>query len=121
MRPILLAPILLAPILANCGGAEDAQSTASDDRVCALVKNAVVARGQYQEAHIAGCDGSAPNEDLNGYAVVRLNAYCREEICGSVLLGWYAVQLGSGRVFEWNVADWQLGPEINPASQPPHS
>lgn len=118
---MLLAPILLAPILANCGRTEDAQSIASDDRVCELVKRAVAKRGDYREAQIAGCDRSAPNEDFKGYAVVRLNAYCREEICGSVLLGWYAVQLGSGRVFEWNVADWQLGPEIRPASPPPYS
>jgi len=103
------------PILANCGRAEDGQLAASGNEVCKLVKSAVVAQGQYRETQIAGCDGTVQNEYPEGYTVVRLNGFCREQVCGSVLLGWYAVQQTSGRVFQWNVADWALGPEINPA------
>jgi hypothetical protein len=33
-------------------------------------------------------------------------------MCGSTLIGWYAVEKASGRVFEWHVGEWKLGPPI---------
>lgn len=65
----------------------------------------------YPEARIAGCEGGE-SEDIPGLIVLRLNAVCRQELCGSVLMGWYAVDVETMRVWEWDVEAWQLGEEI---------
>ena len=75
---------------------------------------AVVAAGIYGSAQIQGCDGGAPEEAAPNFNLLRLNAYCHEEICGSVLLGWYLVDTESGRVWEWDMAEDARGAEITP-------
>lgn len=113
-RLFVPASFLLALSLANCGAPKANDLAVREDEVCALIKNAVVAQGQYREAQIASCD--PVSEMRKGYLVTRLNGHCREEICGSVLLGWYAVHRDSRRVFKWTVGDDTPGAEIYPAS-----
>ena len=114
MRFPLLTPALFAPALLGCGGPAEERQASSDNAVCELITAAVVARGEYREPQVAGCD--TMSEKPGGYLVTRLNGHCREPVCGSVLLGWYAVQRDTGRVFEWNMAEDALGPEIVPSS-----
>ncbi|VVT05008.1 hypothetical protein ERY430_41175 [Erythrobacter sp. EC-HK427] len=69
-----------------------------------------MANGTYRDEQIYGCElGPREGTDLH---TGRLNAHCREEICGSVLLGWYAVDLEAGRVYDWDYEEWQPGEEI---------
>ena len=81
---------------------------------CDLAIAAVVAAGIYGSAQIQGCAGGAPEEAAPNFNLLRLNAYCHEEICGSVLLGWYLVDTESGRVWEWDMAEDARGAEITP-------
>ena len=67
----------------------------------------------YPEAQIAGCNGG-PSEDNSNIYHFRLNGVCREEICGSVLMGWYAVDKKSGRAWELDINDYSHGLEITP-------
>lgn len=81
--------------------------------VCDKIKAAVVASGEYSAAQIDGCfpvEGEDP--DNPGFYITRLNAVCQQEVCGSVLLGWYAVEAKTGRVFEWDVATLSMGKEL---------
>ena len=114
MRFHPLTPALLAPALLSCGGPAHERLASSDDGVCELITAAVVARGEYREPQVAGCD--ALSEEPGGYLKTRLNGHCREPVSGSVLLGWYAVQQDTGRVFEWNMAEDAIGREIVPSS-----
>lgn len=55
-----------------------------------------------------GCE-VVPTED---FFVIALRAAChlpRGEICGSTLLGWYAVRRSTGQVSEWDMAEDRLG------------
>ncbi|WP_285709618.1 hypothetical protein [Erythrobacter oryzae] len=73
----------------------------------------LAANKTYRAEQMASCDGG--KDDNNpGYYVLRVNAYCREpQGCGSVLLGWYAVEEATGAVHEIVAADWQIGPRID--------
>jgi hypothetical protein len=108
---LLLPLILLAFNAASCGRPVNAASVSSDDEMCELAKDAVSAEGLYDKTIMAGCDGGV-SEEMSDYYILRLNSHCQEDVCGSVLLGWYAVEKDTGRVFVWNVADWSLGDEV---------
>ncbi|WP_156878177.1 hypothetical protein [Sphingopyxis sp. QXT-31] len=96
--------------------AEASFDISADAKACDLLKASLVANRDFEEKNIAGCDGVVDSFNPPGFRIARVNGYCHEEICGSVLMGWFAVEEDTGRVFEWNVADEELGPEINPAS-----
>lgn len=83
----------------------------SERTACERVVESVVQAGRYTRNIINGC-GHASDEDAPNYFVVRLNTHCREEICGSVLLGWFAVNKQSGRVFNWDVGEGQVAGEV---------
>jgi hypothetical protein len=59
-----------------------------------------------------GCETIGAVDGPHGYYVLALRGRCREQVCGSTLVGWYAVRKRTGCVFEWNVAEWKLGPPI---------
>jgi hypothetical protein len=110
MRFHLLTPVLLVPALLSCGRPANDRLASSDEEVCELITAAVVAQGEYRKPQVAGCD--ALSEKPGGYLITRLNGHCREPVCGSVLLGWYAVQQETGRIFEWNMGEDAVGREI---------
>jgi hypothetical protein len=73
----------------------------------------LAANKTYRADQLAGCDGGR-DENNPGYYVLRVNGVCRDpQGCGSVLMGWYAVGAATGAVYEWEVAEWQLGPRID--------
>jgi hypothetical protein len=79
----------------------------SAEEACDRARAAVAARGDYRISQIVGCDGGLSSDHIDevGYYVLRLNGACREEICGSVLLGWYAVNQSTGDVYDWDIGD----------------
>jgi hypothetical protein len=125
-KPRILAVVILASSLLSCG-TEKGKPTpsteteayfdvAADAKACNLIKAALVARGDFKATDIAGCDGIIDSANPPGFRVTRVNGYCHEEICGSVLLGWFAVEEDTGRVFEIaDVGDWKLGSEVTPS------
>ncbi|HET6525590.1 hypothetical protein [Sphingopyxis sp.] len=91
--------------------------TSADAKTCDWLKTMLVASGDFQAKDIAGCDGIIDSSNPPSFRIARVNGYCHEAICGSVLMGWYAVEEETGRVFEVaDVADWKLGSEVIPAS-----
>ncbi|HZG34176.1 MAG TPA: hypothetical protein VEZ59_12930, partial [Sphingopyxis sp.] len=75
-----------------------------------------VAYRDFQAKDIAGCDGIIDSSNPPGFRILRVNGYCQEEICGSVLMGWFAVEEETGRIFEVaDVVDWKLGSEVTPS------
>lgn len=75
----------------------------------------MIGRGDYPAQQASGCF-EVTEQDPPGFYVTRLNAVCQQEICGSVLLGWYAVEAKTGRVFEWDMGALEMGPEITSAN-----
>ena len=117
MRMMACVVAILAMTASACAVKQAEGSVSSSDEACELVAKAVIARGDYRAEQIAGCNGDLQDDDDSraGYYILRLNAHCREDICGSVLLGWYAIEQSTGRVYEWDVAEWRLGEEVLPS------
>jgi hypothetical protein len=80
---------------------------------CAVAEAAVSAKGHFPISEIAFCDPSLA-DDPTEYYVLALHGkrYDCGGVCGSTNMGWYAIRKSDARVFEWNVADWTLGPPI---------
>ncbi len=104
--------LLPAAFLAGCAPVDTPTPVASDDQACERVMAVLVANKTYRAEQLAGCDGGK-DDDNPGYYVLRVNGYCRDSLgCGSVLLGWYAVEASTVAIHEWDVAKWRLGPRI---------
>lgn len=82
------------------------------EAACAVAKAAVSAQRRFSVSRIRLCDTANPVHNPPGFYVFGLHGWCGDEICGSTLMGWFAVQKATGRVFEWNVAENKLGPPI---------
>ena len=81
---------------------------------CAVAKQRVAAEYHRTLASIPRCDPLRAGDSPPGYYVLALRGWCREEICGSVLIGWFAVEKRTGRVFAWDVGEWRLGAPLGP-------
>ncbi|HEY3917975.1 MAG TPA: hypothetical protein VGL83_09280 [Stellaceae bacterium] len=107
---ILMGACVVAALCTNTAAAKYGITTKED--ACSAVK----ARASNMfDQKLAGpiaewsCGFLPPQHDP-GYFVLRLNARpCRPNECASNLLGWYAVRESDGRVFEWDMANDQLG------------
>ncbi len=97
----------------GCSAAQVTAPVVSDDQACERVMSILAANKSYRAEQMAGCDGG--KDDTNpGYYLLRVNGYCRDpEGCGSVLLGWYAVDGATGAVHDMDVGEWQIGPRID--------
>jgi hypothetical protein len=83
------------------------------ESACAAATARVTAERGLPISHVAACDPNADVPELPGYYVLALRAYCREELCGSTNMAWFAVQKTTGNVFEINdVGDWTLGRRV---------
>ncbi|QDH34743.1 hypothetical protein E2E27_10665 [Porphyrobacter sp. YT40] len=102
-----------AAVLASCAAAEAAGPVTSEDQACNRVMAVLAANKTYRAEQMASCDGG--EDDNNpGYYVLRVNAYCRDpQGCGSVLLGWYAVEAATGAVHDMDAAEWSVGQRID--------
>lgn len=99
-----------------CAAPFQARPVRTDDAACAVAKAGVSAQRRSPVSRIALCDTIDPLHSPRGFYVLGLYGWCREEICGSTLMGWFAVHTDTGRVFDWNMAENKLGPPI--ASRP---
>ncbi len=109
----LVLAVLAATLSAICAAAERPKPVTSDDGACQRVIAVLAAYKIYRADQMASCDGGK-DEEHPGFYILRINAHCREpQGCGSVLLGWYAINAKNGAVFEMDVAEWQIGSRID--------
>lgn len=104
--------LVLGASPAACTSTTPAVSNAED--ACAVVKARITAQHHLPESRAAFCDPIAAADGLQGYYVMALHSDRECEGICSTNMGWFAVQQSTGDVFEWNVADWELGQEIAP-------
>jgi hypothetical protein len=100
-----------APFAAMLFWAPSAQAAPvrSGEAACALAETRVAAHLHRARPRIAGCETILSTHTSRGFYTLGLHGRCRETVCGSTLVGWYAVGKRTGRVFEWDVAEWRLG------------
>ncbi|QUL38585.1 hypothetical protein [Erythrobacter sp. JK5] len=104
---------IAAVLLAGCAPAEEAPSVASADEACERTIATLVAERDYPADQMTGCDGWK-SEEPDGFYVLRVNGYCHDpKGCGSVLMGWYAVEASTGAVYDWDVGEMQIGQRID--------
>ena len=103
------APLAAGMLWATSAQAQPARTAGA---ACALAKARVAAYHHRALSSIPSCETLRAGDSPRGFYVLALRGWCREPICGSTLVGWFAVQKRTGRVFEWDVGEWRLGPLI---------
>ena len=94
-------------MLGGCTQTAVSSPITSDDEACARTMAVLAANGTYKSERMAGCWGGKTNESSRLY-VLRVNGVCRDpQGCGSVLMGWYAVDAATGAVYDWDVNEEQ--------------
>ena len=85
----------------------------TEKAACASLKRVMASKGHFPISRIAFCDTVAPEHGLKGYYVIGLHGKrddCGPDgICGSTLMGWFAVEKSTGRVFEFDLEEWKPG------------
>ena len=106
---------VIAIALASHGCAKPPPVT-SAEAACATATAQVTAERGLPISHVAVCDPVSKESGRPGYQVLALRAHCREELCGSTLMGWFAVREATGEVFEVDVTDWKPGRRVDGAA-----
>jgi hypothetical protein len=88
---------------------------------CALAKARVAAHLHRIPSSIPDCETLRAVDSPQGYYLLALRGWCREPICGSTLIGWFAVRKRSGRIYEWDVPEMRLGPRVGSRAYPSFS
>lgn len=101
---ILLTLFALVP-----PGCAKPEAVASAEAACVAATARVTAQRGLPTSHVAVCEGISEGAGPPDYYVMALRAHCREEMCGSTLMGWFAVKKATGEVFEVDVGDWKVG------------
>lgn len=87
----------------------------TEKTACDLTKARVAARGHFPKSAIAFCDVIVPEAQPKGFYVLGLHGKrddCGDEVCGSTLMGWFAVQKATGQVFEWDINEDRPGKRV---------
>ncbi|GAA4751660.1 hypothetical protein GCM10023264_18000 [Sphingomonas daechungensis] len=107
-RVITLAVLLAAGVLPSTAPAGAAPVT-SEKVACDVAKARVAARGHFPVSAIAFCDFITSEEQSKDLYVLGLHGKrddCGDDVCGSTLMGWFAVEKSTGLVFEWDFTDF---------------
>ncbi len=105
---ILTVAVVASPSLAGCAGSPPAAVT-SAGAACTVATARVTAARGLPLGHVASCDPVRAEDSPAGYHVLGLRAVCNQDLCGSTLMGWFAVETATGAVFEWDVAESRIG------------
>jgi hypothetical protein len=84
----------------------------SSEGACSLASVVVSNRLGIARSRIAGCDVIPADQTPNEFYVLAVHSDRRCEDMCSTNLGWFAVHKESGRVFDWDVAEWKLGAPV---------
>lgn len=91
----------------------------TEKAACAQAKVRVAWQRHVNVSVFAYCDLIVPKERPRGFYVLALHVKrydCGDKICGSTLAGWFAVERSTGKVFEWDVAEWKLSQSLSKRS-----
>ena len=100
--------IMLAVLALPTVGCTTTEPVRSEQAACAVASARITELRHLPATHVASCEGGL-QEDVPGHYVVSLHGHCREEICGSTLMGWFAVRQRDGAVFDFDVGNWKVG------------
>jgi hypothetical protein len=103
---------LFAASLIQWSAPVGAASVTTEKAACELTKARVAARDHFPVSAIAFCDLIVPEWQPKGFYVLGLHGKrddCGGDVCGSTLMGWFAVQKATGKVFEWDMVEDKLG------------
>lgn len=107
MRMISRAGLaLLALSSTGCGGP---RTVTGAEAACGVATEKVTALRGLPTSHVARCENMG---EESGYYPLALYAHCREDLCGSTSMGWFAVRKTTGEVFEWDVAKERVGAPV---------
>jgi hypothetical protein len=111
--PIKLTALALAASAMLTAPPAEAQSVQSRTAACDLAERRAASRGYFNPGVVVGsCELVRAVDIPKGYYVLTLHSTRRcDHICSS-LLGHFAVRRSTGQVFEWDVGEWRVGPEI---------
>jgi len=101
-----IAMIHLAPSPVN------AAPVSSRQAACQVVKSVIHQRLSPATSIRLFCDIIPADSGLAGFYVLSVHSgrQC-DGICSSNM-GWFAVEKASGKIFEWDVGEWKLGPRV---------
>lgn len=107
----LVLLVTLSSLSAGCTGTPRV-AAATAEAACTVATARVTAQRDLPTARVAMCDPVSEADSPDGYYVLGLRAHCGEELCGSTLMGWFAIERATGAVFEWDMAEGQVGAEV---------
>ena len=107
------AKIMLAGATLALASPAHASPVRTIGAACRVAKARVAADLHRPLSSIPSCEALSAAYSPRGFYVLAMRGRCREEICGSTLIGWYAVQKRTGRVFAWDVGENRLGKPIS--------
>jgi hypothetical protein len=89
------------------------QPVTTAEAACAVATARVTGERHLPASHVAYCDPVGEADGRAGYYIMGLRAHCLEDLCGSTLIGWFAVERATGDVFEVDdVSEWTLGRRV---------
>jgi len=98
----------------GCADAEHSERQLTETEICEASKQAHAQSAGFNVSFIASCDMSGSHtEGDNEFQVLRHSGYCKQDVCGSVLMGWFAVNTATGEVHDWDVGEQLLGAPIS--------
>ena len=87
----------------------EAEPVTTAAAACEIVKQRHSARYNYPVSAISACDIIPAARSPHGYYVLALHSTRKCEGICSTNMGWFAVQQSTGRMFDWDIAEWRLG------------
>lgn len=108
---------LLSNALASLALANATPVNSAND-ACTQAKARFAALDNFPLSRIGSCDVIPAANSPRGLYVLNLQSTRQCEGICSTLLGWFAVERKSGRVFDWKVGEWELGPEVRSRRSP---
>lgn len=97
------AVFILCGVSGSCAPSSHPVKTV--EQACAVATARVTASRRLPTRHVAYCDPASPDASPRGYWVTSLRAHCREDVCGSTNMGWFAVRKTNGQVLDFDVAE----------------
>ncbi|WP_420477635.1 hypothetical protein [Brevundimonas sp. FT23028] len=105
----VMSGICLALLALSSTACARPQPVTSEAAACAVATQKVTAVRGLPTSHVARCENL---DEKNGDYPLALYAFCRQDLCGSTSMGWFAVNKRTGEVFEWDVTEEKPGRRI---------
>lgn len=104
-----ISAIGLALLALSPTGCAKPEPVSSPQAACAVAIQEVTTLRDLPTSHVARCENIGEDAD---YYPLALYAFCRDDLCGSTSMGWFAVSKRTGEVFEWDLTEEKPGPRL---------